>query len=81
MVLETLSGAKPPEERGASRPIHDGVGGDGDGDNGVLDEEQEGDGGRHEDEGEAARFCTAWLLCVGSGTIGCLLAKVGGRGK
>lgn len=39
------------------------------------DQEGGGDGG-HEDEGEAARFCTAWLLCVGSSTIGCLLAKV-----
>lgn len=29
----------------------------------------------HQDT-EAAKFCTAWLLCVGSGTVGCLLAKV-----
>ncbi|CAM9755167.1 unnamed protein product, partial [Ectocarpus fasciculatus] len=29
-----------------------------------------------EEEGEAAKFCTAWLLCVGSATVGCLLAKV-----
>lgn len=39
-------------------------------DDGTVEDMEE-----HEDT-EAAKFCTAWLLCVGSGTVGCLLAKV-----
>eukprot|EP00904_Undaria_pinnatifida_P008473 jgi/Undpi1/4756/HiC_scaffold_18.g08109.m1 len=73
ILLETLSGAKPPEDHS---PYHDedddaaaevdggGVGGN------------EGRVGEREEGEAAAKFCTAWLLCVGSGTVGHLLAKM-----
>ncbi|CAM9293267.1 unnamed protein product [Scytosiphon promiscuus] len=56
------------ETLSGAKPSHDRpeeamVGGDG-------DQEEE------EEEGEAAKFCTSWLVCVGSATVGCLLAKV-----
>ncbi|CAM9472002.1 unnamed protein product [Ectocarpus sp. 4 AP-2014] len=70
MLLETLSGAKastePPKHRSAYSDNAEGGTNDED-----EDEEEE-----EEEEGEAAKFCTAWLLCVGSATVGCLLAKV-----
>ncbi len=69
MLLERLSGAKPPSERdGDRRPAYGDEGEDG----GVDEQYQE----EEEEEGEAAKFCTAWLLCIGSATVGCLLAKV-----
>ena len=72
MLLETLSEAKPPAE-----PADDRRGLYG-GDDGGEDGGREDEGGEEEEEeeSEAAKFCTAWLLCVGSATVGCLLAKV-----
>eukprot|EP00903_Cladosiphon_okamuranus_P014110 g13116.t1 len=71
MLLESLSGAKPPTEHADDRrPLY---GGDEDGDVGGKEQGEEDD---DEEESEAAKFCTAWLLCVGSATVGCLLAKV-----
>lgn len=70
MFLESLSGAKPPED-GVENPLYDEEDGDGEASGMAGD----GAGGGQED-GEEANFCTAWLLCVGSGTAGCLLAKV-----
>lgn len=85
VLLETLTGARPPEEGARSGALGlDGAGdregdgaGDGEGVHGVERGEEDG-GGEHEEEeeGDAARFCTAWLVCVGSGTVGLLLAKV-----
>lgn len=69
MLLETLSGAKPPTEGVDDR--RPSFGGDGNGKGAGEQEEEE-----EEEESEAAKFCTAWLLCVGSATVGCLLAKV-----
>lgn len=70
MLHESLSGAKPLTERADDRgPLYGGDGG-GEGGGGKEEEEEE------EEESEAAKFCTAWLLCVGSATVGCLLAKV-----
>lgn len=75
MLLETLSGAKPPAERADDRRALYGGGDEGGEDVGGA----EGEGGEEEEEeeeSEAAKFCTAWLLCVGSATVGCMLAKV-----
>lgn len=69
MLLETLSGAKASTEP----PNHRSAYGD-NAEDGHLDEDEEEE--EEEEEGEAAKFCTAWLLCVGSATVGCLLAKV-----
>lgn len=73
-LLETLSGARFSEDgldhhhhSRHSDPLHREDGDRRD----TIDDMAE-----HEDT-EAAKFCTAWLLCVGSGTVGCLLAKVG----
>lgn len=63
MLLETLSGAKPSLERAEQRQVRE------EGEESHEAEEEEADG-------EAAEFCTAWLSCVGSATVGCLLAKV-----
>lgn len=68
MLLETLSGAKPSLEAADDRRPSYGGGDEG--------EREEGEDEGEEEESEAAKFCTAWLLCVGSGTVGCLLAKV-----
>lgn len=76
MLLETLSGAKPPEE-GVHHPYFEheqqfGGAGEGGDTTGHDDADGDGDGGASAE----AKFCTAWLLCVGSATVGSLLAKV-----
>lgn len=79
-LLETLSGAKPshdhPEDRSRRAARDGGEDGAGGEDGEQLREEDEEE--EEEEEGEAAKFCTAWLLCIGSATVGCLLAKVRG---
>lgn len=74
MLLETLSGAKPPAERADDRRAL--YGGDEGGGDGGGAEDEGGEEEEEEEESEAAKFCTAWLLCVGSATVGCMLAKV-----
>eukprot|EP00752_Nemacystus_decipiens_P003518 g3245.t2 len=75
MLLDTLSGANPPAERADDRRALFG-GDEGGEDGGQEDQGDEEEEEEEEEESEAAKFCTAWLLCVGSATVGCLLAKV-----
>ena len=79
-LLETLGGAKPAEDNRDHHPLHGDKRHDRDNrdnrDHGDHPGDEEHTGTAEHEDTEAARFCTAWLLCVGSGTVGCLLAKV-----